>query len=132
MNENLTIHQKNYRRLAQKANNDKLEASFLFHIRAYGLPDMIRNYRFDEPDSRMEFDFCHLPSKVAVEIQGGIYGPERTGHSTGRGISRDIRKVNTAQIKGWLLLLLTPDMALDGTGALLVKRAITMRAERVS
>lgn len=126
-NESLTPHQAHYRKLIKSAESNKYEAIFLLQSATYELPALEHNYKFDLPDSRMEMDFAHVPTKVGVEIQGGIYSNKRTGHSTREGIERDIRKINSAQMKGWLLILLSPQMVIDGSGALLAKEAIDLR-----
>ncbi len=58
-------------------------------------------HRFDSVN-RYRFDYAHLKTKIAVEIEGGIY--TGTGHAkTGRYLS-DMRKYNLAQLKGWIVL----------------------------
>lgn len=54
---------------------------------------------------RFSFDFCHFPSKVAIEIQGGIH--TTGGHSTGKGIQRDMEKQQIASELGWLVIPLS-------------------------
>lgn len=129
MKESLTVHEHNYRKIIKEADADKYESIFKLQIFAYALPSMERNYQFDVPDSRMELDFAHPSTKVGVEIQGGILNKKRMGHSTGSGITRDIRKMNAAQMKGWVVILLTPQMVEDGSGALLVKRVIDKKSQ---
>lgn len=50
-------------------------------------------------------DFAWPGARVAVEINGGIW--QAGGHSTGRGITRDMTKVLLAQLSGWCLLPLS-------------------------
>jgi very-short-patch-repair endonuclease len=61
---------------------------------------------------RYRFDFCHVPSKVAIEIQGGIWQP-RSAHNSGRGLTRDFEKLNLATSEGWRVFLLSGDMITD-------------------
>jgi len=61
------------------------------------------------PERRWRFDVCWPSKQVAVEIEGGIWNP-RTGHSSGRGITRDIEKGNAAVMLGWKLLRFSTQM----------------------
>ena len=131
MNETLTIHQQNYAREIRRASYRKLESAFDLSARAHQLPPLEKDYPFDRPDSDMELDRAHVPSKVGVEIQGGIW-MKGGAHSLPSNIERDIRKFNAAQMKGWLLILLTARTAEDGSGAVLVKNAIENRLNRDS
>jgi very-short-patch-repair endonuclease len=58
-------------------------------------------------------DFAWPDAQVAVEINGGIWRPG--GHSTGRGITRDITKTTLAQLAGWVLIPLSDAHIFDGT-----------------
>lgn len=60
------------------------------------------------PGSKLEFDFSWNSLKLAVEIQGGLKNA-KSGHRSEAGIKRDMRKVNLAQINGWILLQLTSE-----------------------
>jgi very-short-patch-repair endonuclease len=57
-------------------------------------------------------DFAWPDAQVAVEINGGIWRPG--GHSTGRGITRDITKTTLAQLSGWVLIPLSEAHIFDG------------------
>lgn len=54
-----------------EAERKKLEERFLAWWMAIGGPDLEREYKF-APDRRFRADFCHLGSKVIVEIDGGL------------------------------------------------------------
>jgi hypothetical protein len=58
---------------------------------------------------RFKFDFIYLPSKVAIEINGGTWMP-KSGHSSGVGIQRDYKKCNLAQLSGWVVFQLSREM----------------------
>lgn len=60
------------------------------------------------PKRRFRFDYAHLTSKVAVEINGGIWGI--SGHSSGTGLQRDYEKINLAQSLGYAVFQLSSDM----------------------
>ena len=61
------------------------------------------------PGRRFRFDFANPESKVAIEINGGVWNP-RMGHSTGRGLIKDYEKSNLAQCSGWIVFSLASSM----------------------
>jgi len=65
---------------------------------AAGGPELATEHRF-HPERRWRFDYAHLASKTAIEINGGIWSGGR--HIRGAGYLRDREKVNTAQMLGW-------------------------------
>lgn len=71
--------------------------------------ELQQEYRF-APPRRYRADFCHPASKVIIEIQGGIWGKKRTGHSTGSGIEGDCEKLCYATSLGWAVFPLTERM----------------------
>lgn len=85
----------------------RLERIFAHHWRLLGFPDLERNFRF-HPKRRFELDFYHAGSRVAVEINGGIWKP-KSGHSTGAGIIRDYEKLFLAQECGIALIYVPPN-----------------------
>ena len=63
------------------------------------------------------FDRAHLPAKVAIELEGGVFSNGR--HTRGAGFAEDCRKYNTAQLAGWLVFRFTGSMlAADPVGCL--------------
>ena len=66
-----------------------------------------REYRFD-PVRRWRFDFAWPKSKVAVEIEGGVWTQGR--HTRGAGYLADLEKYNTAAVAGWLVIRLADGM----------------------
>lgn len=54
------------------ADGKKLEERFLAWWQAIGGPELEREYRF-APDRKFRADFCHLGSKVIVEIDGATF-----------------------------------------------------------
>ena len=69
--------------------------------------DLHAEYRFDST-RRWRFDFAHLPSQTAIEIEGGIWRGGR--HTTGIGFTRDCEKYFAATMQGWQVVRLTPGM----------------------
>jgi hypothetical protein len=62
------------------------------------------------PGRAYRFDFAHVPGKVAIEINGGNYKPERAGHSTSQGLKRDYEKCNLVQLAGFDIFVLDSKM----------------------
>ena len=60
------------------------------------------------PQRKFRFDYVHSQSKVAIEINGGIYG--KGGHSSIKGIQRDYEKNNLAQSLGYCVFNLSAKM----------------------
>ncbi len=82
----------------------------------------VREYRF-APPRRWRFDFvvC-LPSKVAVEVEGGVWGKSR--HTTGKGYTDDCEKYSEAAALGWRVIRVTTDQAKSGYALDVIERAI--------
>ncbi len=71
-----------------------------------GAPTMVKEYRFDSV-RQWRFDFAHVPSRVAVEMEGGIWLKEGGGHTRGTAYEKDLEKYNQAAFQGWVLIRLT-------------------------
>lgn len=97
-----------------------LEAAFVTIWRQLDGPELTPEYRF-APDRRWRFDRAHIPTRVAIEIDGGTWptrdkktGKLRPGrHTTGNGYTDDCIKLNAAASRGWLVFRLTSDMLRD-------------------
>jgi hypothetical protein len=63
------------------------------------------------PNRKFRFDFCHPSTRVAIEIQGGIW--VRGRHSGGVGQLRDFEKLNLAILGGWSVFQLSSEMISD-------------------
>lgn len=59
------------------------------------------------PGRKFRFDFVHLPTKTAIEIQGAVFARGRKGHTSASGISRDAEKIVLCQLCGFLIWPLT-------------------------
>ena len=70
-------------------------------------PIMEPEYRF-HPTRRWRFDFAHVGSKVAIEVEGGTRTNGR--HSRHAGFRGDCEKYNAAILHGWRVFRLTSDM----------------------
>jgi len=75
------------------------------------LPAYESEFRF-HPKRRWRFDYCWPAYKIAVEIEGGLWIPGRTGrggaHSLPTNILRDMEKQNAAGLLGWRIFRFTP------------------------
>ena len=70
--------------------------------------DLHSEYRFSPP-RRYRWDFAHPASKVAIDIQGGVW-MAKSGHSGGTGLVKDYEKLNLAASQGWRVFLLAGSM----------------------
>lgn len=86
---------------------DGMTAQFLAMWKALGGPELQREYRFHE-SRRWRFDFAHLETKIALELNGGVWSAGR--HVRGGGYLRDREKVNAAQLLGWRVVELGTGM----------------------
>jgi len=79
----------------------------LFHavLRAASLPIPEAEYRF-APPRRWRFDYAWPASKVALEVQGGVWTGGR--HSRGAAMLKEWEKLNTAAGLGWRMLYCQP------------------------
>lgn len=81
-----------------------LEETFAMHLMQARLPSLpVREYQF-HPERKFRFDFAWPEQKLAVEINGGIYGGR---HTRPEGYSRDLEKLNLAILSGWRVLQFT-------------------------
>ena len=74
-------------------------------------PAPVAEHRFNL-DRRWRFDLAWPHQWVAVEIQGGLFVSGR--HTQGAALRREFEKLNDAQIRGWIVLLITPDQITSG------------------
>lgn len=79
-----------------------LERRFLLCWRAVGGPELVAEHRFAA--RRWRFDFAHLTTMTAIEIEGGAYQGGR--HNRLGGFITDAEKYNTAAELGWTVFRL--------------------------
>lgn len=60
------------------------------------------------PNRKYAFDYAHLPSRVAIEIQGSQW--QKGGHNSGHGLQRDCEKSCLAAAHGWVVMPLVAPM----------------------
>jgi very-short-patch-repair endonuclease len=90
-------------------------------MRRLGLPEPEPQYQIGGRGHR--FDFGWSAQKLVVEVQGGI-GDGKQAHSSYQGVTRDYGYIAAAAIAGYRVILLTTALAVDGSGALWVSRAL--------
>jgi len=74
-------------------------------LRSNGLPECEFEHRF-YPERMWRFDLAWPESKVAIEVQGGIWGYGR--HTRGAALLKEWEKINTAASMGWKILYCQP------------------------
>jgi len=96
-----------------------LEATFDLHIRALGLPEPEREYRF-HPTRRWRFDFAWPDRMLAVEIEGGVWSRGR--HTRGSGFVKDCEKYAEAALLGWRVIRIPGTWLQSGEDVALLER----------
>jgi hypothetical protein len=85
--------------------NSHLEQKFSqIWTKLYPDIDLHSEFKFCSP-RRFRFDFAHIPSKTAIEIQGAIWTSGR--HSRGSGLIKEYEKMNLAAFLGWKIFYLS-------------------------
>jgi len=84
----------------------ELQFSWLW-VDRYPEIDLHSEHKFYE-GRKFRFDFAHLPTKTAIEIDGGTWIKGR--HNTGTGYAGDCEKLNLAALDRWVVFHLTGDM----------------------
>ena len=96
-------------RLQAKAKRERHESKFAMLWKARKGPSitiLIREYKF-HPTRKWRFDFAHVATKTAIEIEGGTWSGGR--HTRGSGYSKDCEKYNEAAKLGWCVLRYTAE-----------------------
>lgn len=70
-------------------------------------PTLEQEHKF-HPTRRWRFDFAHVITKAAFEIEGGVWSGGR--HTRGKGFTEDCVKYSEAQLLGWTVYRITPQM----------------------
>jgi len=109
----------------QRRGLSHLEEQFAVQLRAAGLPEPVREYRF-APPRRFRFDAAWPDLRVAVEIDGGVWSGGR--HTRGSGFLRDCEKLNLAALAGWVVLRFSGDLVRSGEAVRMVTIALNQRA----
>lgn len=85
------------------------------------LPTPVAEHQF-APPRRWRFDFAYPDEKIAIEYDGGIYSNGR--HTRGSGFQKDLYKLNTAQLMGWIVLRFSPKDVKSGYALKTIEAAL--------
>ena len=89
-----------------------LAAQFEAMWRQLGGPVLDTEVRF-HPDRRWRFDYCHLATRTAIELEGGAHSRGR--HTRGAGFIGDCHKYNAAARLGYTVFRLATGMVQPDT-----------------
>ena len=81
------------------------------HCKAMNLPAPVLEYKF-HPKRRWKIDAAWPGFRLAVEIEGGLYGRGR--HVSIKGYKGDLDKYNALALMGWRLLRFLPEQVKSG------------------
>jgi len=104
-----------------------LEDTFAFQLDAAGLTGYVREIRAI-PGRKFCFDFCFREARLLIEIQGGVWNGGAHGRPT--GITRDMNKLNQAQIHGWKVLQFDTKMVKSGEALNVTEQILTNHSKQ--
>lgn len=90
----------------------KWEAHLAFQIKCAKLPKP-EVEAMVIPGRRFRFDFYWREEGLVVDVQGGVW-VSNSGHSSGKGITRDCEKLCLATVNNFKVLYVTPDHIKSG------------------
>ncbi len=99
-----------------------LEETLALHIKAVGIPEPMREYKFD-PKRRWRADFAWPELMLLVEVEGGHWTGGR--HTRGSGFDKDCEKYAEAMLGGWKLLRVTSTHIKTGEAVAWIQRAVS-------
>lgn len=102
-----------------------LEEQLAFQMRAVGIPQPQREFRF-APPRRWRMDYAWPEIMLYLEVEGGTWVSGR--HGRGAGMRGDAEKYNAAALAGWTCLRATTDMVRDGSAVFAVEQAFKAMA----
>ncbi len=81
--------------------------SFFFALlKLHKIPTPTTELAFAAPLRKWRFDYCWIPERVGLEVDGSIWTAGR--HTRGSGWLKDSEKLNTAATMGFRMLRCTP------------------------
>lgn len=119
-----------------------LVVSLLVQLTAARVPEPTPELRF-APPRRWRFDLSWPERMLAVEVEGGVFAragakkcracgqTPRGRHSTGKGLTADAEKYNTAALRGWKVLRVTKAHIDDGSALKWIEDALLMTRAKV-
>jgi len=93
----------------------------LAEIKREGLPAPVLEHQF-HPIRRWRLDAAWPEQKVGLEVHGAVYAHGH--HTRGKGFEDDRKKMNEAQLLGWMVLEYSTGQIRDGMAILDLKRAL--------
>lgn len=75
-------------------------------------------------ERQYRFDYAIPELKIAIEQNGGIWSKGNSGHSSGKGIQRDMDKTALAASLGWTVISRSPEQMQTTETLNLIKSAI--------
>jgi very-short-patch-repair endonuclease len=103
----------------QRSVRDK---AFLRKCERMKLGPVIQEYVF-APPRKWRFDFAWPASRIALEVDGGVWVSGR--HTRGAGWLKDAEKMNEAAAMGWRVLHITPQQMTEARTFQWIQRART-------
>lgn len=104
-----------------------------------GLPWPEAEYHF-APPRQWAFDWAWTVFRVAMEIEGGLFGRGKrcpvcgqrkvAGHGSIQRKKTDLEKYNAAAVRGWCVVRVIPDQVQSGEYLRLVEEALKARGWR--
>jgi len=107
-------------------NRSQLELKFIAYWKEVDGQPLQEEHKFHKT-RKWRFDFAHLQSKVAIEIEGGIWGESR--HTKAVGYIKDCEKYNTATFDDWAVIRL-PNYWITQETLLEIKQLIDKRCQK--
>lgn len=101
----------------------KLERKVALALEAAGLPKPEVEFRF-HPTRKWRFDFCWPEHMIALEVEGGVFGPVGSRHTSPVGFHNDCTKYNEAALLGYSVLRVTTQHIQEGVVVDLIARAL--------
>lgn len=103
----------------------KLEQKVARQLKSAGLPKPEAEYRF-HPVRKWRFDFCWPDYLLALEVEGGVFCPTGSRHTSPVGFHNDCTKYNEAALLGYSVLRVTTQHIQEGVVVDLVQRALLL------
>jgi very-short-patch-repair endonuclease len=89
---------------SERRAKSSLERSFLMYWQGCEGPKLDAEFHF-HPGRKWRFDFAHPATRIAVELEGGVFTSGR--HTRPAGFVADCDKYNAAAALGWRVFRLT-------------------------
>lgn len=124
-----TVTPAQLRRLVRPGQQVDYKAVLEEQMRLAGLPEPSREFRFAQLAGRQfRFDWCWGRRRVAVEYEGGTYGP-KSRHTTAAGFREDCVKYSLAAELGWRVFRYTSDHVRSGAAIAQLQRVFAERPQ---